>query len=411
MAIRRNGLGNEGGQGHQLRDELVQSWNLFAHQGLLYFSPRSDGRLWRSDGTAAGTVPVTGSSQFPKNPRHFCSVGYTLLFTAESHNQGGDGNRELWTTDGTASGTRMVLDINGNSTTSSLLPRYNMPLAALGDSVYFSATDKNGATGFWKSDGTTSGTTLLEQGVLGWTFKTGVANGRLFFSGENSTSGSELWVTDGTATGTKVVKEMMPGNRSGHGTVLWSAGNRLYFQAYSWTGAQYRWGIYETDGTATGTKLTGVDPSYFGQTAVCDGHVYFNRGNSLYRLTIKPGTTEVLGQGCGKHPATLRANDPVLGQPLNLEGRRSAAAAGFLAIGVRSAPVNLFPVLKPNCGFYVSLSAHNLFVLPAARSWSIKASIPNDTSILGLQSMTQGVFRDGANPLDTSNALLHTVGR
>ena len=88
----------------------------------LYFNA-NDGNngyeLWKSDGTASGTVMVKdinigGSDSFPQ---HLTVVGNTLYFDA---NDGTNGN-ELWKSDGTASGTVMVKDIAPIGTSASSL--------------------------------------------------------------------------------------------------------------------------------------------------------------------------------------------------------------------------------------------------------------------------------------------------
>ena len=81
--------------------------------GTLYFQA-SDGangaELWKSDGTAAGTVMVKdidpgANSSFPS---YIINVNSELYFTA---NDGAHGY-ELWKSDGTAAGTVMVKDIS-----------------------------------------------------------------------------------------------------------------------------------------------------------------------------------------------------------------------------------------------------------------------------------------------------------
>jgi ELWxxDGT repeat protein len=85
----------------------------FADVGGIALFPADDGthgiELWRSDGSADGTklvrdiYPGISSS----DPQHLASVGGTLFFAADDGNQG----LELWRSDGTASGTKLVRDI------------------------------------------------------------------------------------------------------------------------------------------------------------------------------------------------------------------------------------------------------------------------------------------------------------
>src|SRR5205807_5582603 len=71
--------------------------------------------LWKSDGTAAGTALVKdinpGSAYgFPasSSPNNLTAVGGTLFFSAND----GTNGKELWKSDGTAAGTVLVKDIN-----------------------------------------------------------------------------------------------------------------------------------------------------------------------------------------------------------------------------------------------------------------------------------------------------------
>ena len=108
--------------------------------GTLFFTA-NDGtnghELWKSDGTAAGTVlvkdiyPGSGNS-FARFSVNLTNVGGTLFFTA---NDGVNGT-ELWKSDGTAAGTVLVKDINPGS--SSSYPRY---LTNVGGTLFFTAND------------------------------------------------------------------------------------------------------------------------------------------------------------------------------------------------------------------------------------------------------------------------------
>ena len=71
------------------------------------------------------------------------AVGNTLYFSADD----GTNGDELWKSDGTASGTVMVKDIHSGSSSSS-----PYELAAVGNTLYFGANDGNGDE-LWKCDG------------------------------------------------------------------------------------------------------------------------------------------------------------------------------------------------------------------------------------------------------------------
>jgi ELWxxDGT repeat protein len=74
---------------------------------LFFFSNIYD--LWKTDGTAAGTVFVKSieRSIYAFYPENFTAAGNTLFFTSYTDTHG----RELWKSDGTPEGTLMVKDI------------------------------------------------------------------------------------------------------------------------------------------------------------------------------------------------------------------------------------------------------------------------------------------------------------
>jgi ELWxxDGT repeat protein len=66
--------------------------------------------LWRTDGTAAGTVLLKNINPGAagSNPRNFLAAGNLVYFSAETDSEG----TELWVTDGTAAGTRSLGDLH-----------------------------------------------------------------------------------------------------------------------------------------------------------------------------------------------------------------------------------------------------------------------------------------------------------
>ena len=84
--------------------------------GTLFFTANdgTNGReLWKSDGTAAGTVLVKDiqPGQRQLEPRQPDGRGRPLFFAADD----GTNGEELWRSDGTAAGTVLVKDIRPGS--------------------------------------------------------------------------------------------------------------------------------------------------------------------------------------------------------------------------------------------------------------------------------------------------------
>ena len=85
----------------------------------------------------------------------FTAIGNTLYFIARS---GSTTDYELWKSDGTAAGTVLVKDIYPGTTSSN-----PANLLAIGNILYFSASDPTNGQELWKSDGTTSGTVMVKD--------------------------------------------------------------------------------------------------------------------------------------------------------------------------------------------------------------------------------------------------------
>ena len=86
-------------------------------------------------------------------PQDLTKVNGTLYFTA---NDGAHGI-ELWKSDGTAAGTVMVKDIGHGSTDSPT------SLTNVNGTLYFAADDGVHGAELWKSDGTAAGTVMVED--------------------------------------------------------------------------------------------------------------------------------------------------------------------------------------------------------------------------------------------------------
>jgi ELWxxDGT repeat protein len=159
------------------------------------------------------TAAPVGVRVIEEGPSGFALVGDVMLFAAKTDAEG----RELWRTDGTRGGTRLVRDISPGE-------RSSNPLGVpLGDVFVFAARDGRHGEELWRSDGTRRGTFLLEdikphgQNAGDWSFSTATDDGRVFFTADDGRHGEELWVTDGTKRGTHLVRDIdrTPGDRPG----------------------------------------------------------------------------------------------------------------------------------------------------------------------------------------------------
>src|SRR5262249_27183763 len=166
--------------------------------GTLFFSVnRFD--LWRTDGTPNGTVLVKGGSEI----NSLTNVNGTLFFLARNTL----GQYELWTSDGSAAGTREVKQVDASN------------LTPIGNKLFFLSDDGVHGRELWVSDGTTAGTQLVKDiNPAGNAFNdvgsfppqlTAVGN-RLFFVTTQYPYGGQLWQSDGTEAGTTQVQPSDP---------------------------------------------------------------------------------------------------------------------------------------------------------------------------------------------------------
>ncbi|TWT77000.1 Peptidyl-prolyl cis-trans isomerase A precursor [Posidoniimonas polymericola] len=300
--------------------------------GTLFFAA-DDGasglELWKSDGTSEGTVLVRDirsgvstdtegvTTPNSSSPRQLTVVGDTLFFVAED----GVSGRELWASNGTSAGTRLVRDIfTGNDpvlgTARSSAP---IELTAVGDTLFFTAVELTNGRELWKSDGTAVGTVMVKDLYEGtypyylddedMTYvgrypnnaNPGLLtelNGELYFVASNDATGAELYKSDGTAAGTTLVKDIVDGATGAfsNSDMMVAAGDLLFFTASDGVHGNELW---KSDGTAAGTVLVkDVRPGeagqlnfYVGMTAVGD-KVYFggNDGVNGRELWVSDGS-------------------------------------------------------------------------------------------------------------------------
>ena len=240
--------------------------------GTLFFAAHDPAaalgyELWKSDGTANGTVMVRDIRPGPgaavpvnevigansSNPAQLTNVGGVLYFTANDGTHG----IELWRSDGTAGGTRLVKDVAPGAASAGV-----SELTNLKGTLLFRASDGTSGNQLWKSNGTISGTVMVKDSFFKGTGPLGVDQyagprfltefkGAVLFAANDGTSGYELWRTDGTAAGTTLVKEIAPGPSGANPSQLIEADSVVFFSIEGEESIE----LWKTDGTSGGTAL------------------------------------------------------------------------------------------------------------------------------------------------------------
>ncbi len=292
--------------------------------GNTLFFPAQDAtgnlELWKSDGTAGGTVIVKNiNPSAGSNPSVFFANGSRIYFRADD---GVDGI-ELWTSDGTTLGTMMVADINPGSVGS-----YPHQFVAWGNKTYFSASTVTAGQELWVTDGTNGGTAIVKDiypgNVSGFYSKAIFYNNQLLFSASDGTSGYELWKSDGTAPGTQLLKNIYPGSNDSNPYQLTEVNGKLIFSANDGTHGSELW---ISDGTTLGTSLildinnVASQPSDPGWLTAANGNLYFSatdgtNGYELWKTDGTAGGTAMLNQicpgSCAAYPSYLFQNGNTL---------------------------------------------------------------------------------------------------
>jgi ELWxxDGT repeat protein len=237
--------------------------------------------LFVTDGTTAGTrlVKDLAPGSRSSNPVWLAAVGGTLYFQATT-TFSADG-AELWKSDGTAAGTVLVKNVAPGAYNTSL-----SELTAVAGRLFFEVTTGN-STVLWTSDGTTTGTLPVGAGtVCANGSKLAVLGTTVLFSGGDC----ELWSTDGTSTGTSLVRDIFAGTTSSNPSNFTVVGSTVFFAAETQADGIELW---KSDGTTAGTQevadlwpgSTGSSPT---NLFVAGSTLYFQAsdgvtGSELYR--------------------------------------------------------------------------------------------------------------------------------
>lgn len=255
--------------------------HLTAMGNNLYFFAHDDAssvQLWKSDGTANGTVQVTTGFNNPlyTSEQKLYAWGNTVIFSLKHDLYG----FELWKSDGTPSGTGLLMDIRPNGDG---LPR---KFAPLGNRLAFVADNGTSGSALWVTNGTTAGTYQVSPSATG--LNAGYLypiNGKIVFAAPNPADNKrELWVSDGSAGGTHMLMDINTVNY--HGCVMNPAvvlNGHVYFTGNN--GNPYsNEELWRTDGTVAGTSMVADLAAYQGNLAWIgsDPENLFTDGNMIY---------------------------------------------------------------------------------------------------------------------------------
>lgn len=242
--------------------------NLVMLNGAIYFTaetPAQGRELWKTGGTPGTTEIVKDifpgtESGFDEDDFDLASTGTYLLFSAVSPNSG----KELWRSDGSADGTLLLKEINPLGESSN--PNSFFPLNS--NTFLFLATGAGTGEELWKTDGTPAGTILLKDintltNISSEPRDFTRINNIVVFLATDMANGEELWKTDGTPDGTALVKDINPGApgstsiESFLGTVSIFGGfhvfnNHVYFIA---TNGEDQYQLWSSDGSEDNTIL------------------------------------------------------------------------------------------------------------------------------------------------------------
>lgn len=287
---------------------------------VFFLATGPDGKkMYRSDGTAEGTVPFESSSfgtptnidendgrlyfTAPDNVNLFLNrtwvsdgtpEGTFMLLSDNTFSSGlGDGDGpyyyfegdpgELWRTDGTVAGTVQIAALNNITE----LDAENGTLWFF-DKITYEGGSPPPDWDLWRSDGTVAGTVRVKElGNLKPKKLTANDSGAIF-TGVISSNNVEPWVSDGTEAGTALLLDLNPGSASADPEDFVGLGDSFFFTAITpGLGRE----VWVTDGTAGGSFV------------LTDGHTGFS-GNT------GPGDLTALGDEVFFRSTGPFGNDP-----------------------------------------------------------------------------------------------------
>lgn len=255
--------------------------------------------LWESNGTEEGTKLVAdiqpGGTTNSGNPQNMIAYKGKLFFQANNGNA--LNGAELFVYDGSA--VSLFADIKVG--TGSSIPQ---AFSIFNDTLFFQAQDTASTTGrLYKTDGVNAPTII--NNTLAVAQYTATLGNQLIFSGGASSSNYQLYATDGTAT--TLIKTINT-TATAAPQNLTTLGDKVFFSAVGTGDTRQLW---ITDGTETGTyKLKTINttaastPTNF---TVYKGKIYFTANDGIY------GTEVWVSDGTESGTVLLKDINPAAG--------------------------------------------------------------------------------------------------
>lgn len=250
----------------------------------IYFftSDNGDIGLWKTDG---GPAELVKSNLIPGRDHH--NMRYmrgVLLFEADDLVHG----TELWRTDGTAAGTFLVKDVNPDAGSIFFFPSAPY-FASQNEFMYFVATTPEAGTELWRSDGTEPGTFMLkdiwpgpapnQQVPLGLRVMD-LGNRTWIADAQDGVDGAEPWETDGTEAGTHLIQDFEPGAGSSFVAQPIQINGTVYLIVQNSAG----YGLWTATATALPITLFDFTGHLVGKDAKLDWKTTGEEKNSSYVL-------------------------------------------------------------------------------------------------------------------------------
>jgi ELWxxDGT repeat protein len=269
--------------------------NFTSFNGKLYFVTYTDRpRVWVSDGTSAGTIPVSPLDKHITGIDLNLTVFNGALYYVTNATSGTPRYMQLWKTDGTMAGHTLVRGDLG------LAPNKNMELTPGSNRVYFTSIFDytSPENHLWYTDGTTAGTLRVEGAADYYTHSypahLTTLDDRIIFEAFNGKEKGLYYSQGNQATTVKL--RAFPGADLSD---FYESGPLVFFIENP-DGAGNTKNLWCTDGSAAGTiklaGLTNIDDPYSFQYETVGFTVFITYQNMMWRTLGSPSSTIFLAQ-------------------------------------------------------------------------------------------------------------------